>query len=69
MAISTNQKPTIYRNLYENMGPDVNGRQILTSTDGQILTSMYGLHTERFKKCIMAVDPEHMYSNKAERAN
>ena len=23
MAISTNQKPTIYRNLYENTGPDV----------------------------------------------
>ena len=23
MAISTNQKPTIYRNLYENMGPGV----------------------------------------------
>ena len=23
MAISTNQKPTIYRNLYENMGSDV----------------------------------------------
>ena len=23
MAISTNQKPTIYRNLYENMGPDL----------------------------------------------
>ena len=22
MAISTNQKPTIYRNLYENTGPD-----------------------------------------------
>ena len=22
MAISTNQKPTIYRNLYENIGPD-----------------------------------------------
>ena len=22
MAISTNQKPTIYRNLYENSGPD-----------------------------------------------
>ena len=22
MAISTNPKPTIYRNLYENMGPD-----------------------------------------------
>ena len=21
MAMSTNQKPTIYRNLYENMGP------------------------------------------------
>ena len=24
MAISTNQKPTIYRNLYENMGPEYN---------------------------------------------
>ena len=24
MAISTNQKPTIYRNLYENTGPDLN---------------------------------------------
>ena len=23
MAISTNQKPTIYRNLYENTGPDI----------------------------------------------
>ena len=23
MAISTNQKPTIYRNLYENTAPDV----------------------------------------------
>ena len=23
MAISTNPKPTIYRNLYENIGPDV----------------------------------------------
>ena len=23
MAISTNQKPTIYRNLYQNTGPDV----------------------------------------------
>ena len=23
MAISTNQKPTIYRNLYENTGPGV----------------------------------------------
>ena len=23
MAISTNQKPTIYRNLYENTGPDM----------------------------------------------
>ena len=23
IAISTNQKPTIYRNLYENTGPDV----------------------------------------------
>ena len=22
MAISTNQKPTIYRNLYENTGPE-----------------------------------------------
>ena len=22
MAISTNQKPTIYRNMYENMNPD-----------------------------------------------
>ena len=26
MAISTNQKPTIYRNLYENTGP---GAQVL----------------------------------------
>ena len=25
MAISTNQKPMIYRNLYENTGPDVDG--------------------------------------------
>ena len=24
MAISTNQKPTIYRNLYENTGPEKN---------------------------------------------
>ena len=24
MAISTNPKPTIYRNLYENMGPGTN---------------------------------------------
>ena len=23
MAISTNEKPTIYRNLYENTGPDL----------------------------------------------
>ena len=23
MAISTNQKPTIYRNLYENTGPEL----------------------------------------------
>ena len=23
MAISTNQKPTIYRNLYENTGPEI----------------------------------------------
>ena len=23
MVISTNQKPTIYRNLYENTGPDL----------------------------------------------
>ena len=23
MTISTNQKPTIYRNLYENTGPDI----------------------------------------------
>ena len=23
MAISTNQKPTIYRNFYENTGPEV----------------------------------------------
>ena len=34
MAISTNQKPSIYRNLYDNTDPDVYKRQILTSYVG-----------------------------------
>ena len=28
MTISTNQKPTIYRNLFENTGPDVYGPEM-----------------------------------------
>ena len=31
MAISTNPKPAIYHNLYENMGPDVNHRDFLVN--------------------------------------
>ena len=34
MAISTNQKPTIYRNLYENTGPgEAQGAYSRTSYD------------------------------------
>ena len=39
MAISTNQKPTIYRNLYENTGPGRDGHLGQSNAyDGRIVT-------------------------------
>ena len=35
MAISTNQKPTIYRNLYESTGPDLSSENLLLFAFGR----------------------------------
>ena len=45
---------------YLKLSADVYRQQILTPV---------GPHTERNKKIIMVVDPQHRYSNEAERAN
>ena len=47
MAILTNQKPTIYRNLYENTGPD-----LLILGDFQPQNSPYFIRAETFSMYI-----------------
>ena len=36
MAISTNPKPTIYRNLYENTGPDLQVGDVSVNTPEEV---------------------------------
>ena len=40
MAISTNQKPTVYRNMYENTGPGGGRPQIEVRTSFEVYTSI-----------------------------
>ena len=49
MAISTNQKPTIYRNLYENTDPD--GRQCGVEASEEALVEMAQPEIKLYMKC------------------
>ena len=44
-------------------------QNLMYKDDLEILTYKDDLRAERIKIFILAVDPEHRYSNKAERAN
>ena len=55
MAISTNQKPTIYRNLYENTGPVIDHSVSMLQTQEKI----HKLATEDFQRTQSRMKERH----------